>query len=260
MDVVLPSEEAVGELFRRHYGDPHNHGFRVRVRKRFGYFTPEQWYQAVVDQFVSDGAKWIDVGGGRSIFPQNPQLSRELAVRCARLVAIDPSDNLDQNEFANERVKTTIEEYKTDQRFDIATMRMVAEHVERPDIVVRSLAQLVKSKGHVIVYTPNRWSVGSIAASVIPNRWHHKLTRLVSSSRKEENVFPTFYKMNTRKRLRALFEGADFKEVSFAYLDDCALFQRYRITCVVELSMWKVLHLLGITYPENNLLGIYQRQ
>lgn len=230
------------------------------MRHRFRYFTPEAWYQALVDQLVTDDCRWIDVGGGKSVFPHNRKLSCELAERCDRLVGVDPSDNLDQNDLVDERCKSTIEYYQSAELFDLATLRMVAEHIEHPELVVKSLARLIKRTGHVVIYTPNRWSLLAVMASLIPNKLHASVARLLSPDRKDEDVFPTCYRMNTRSRLKKLFEEGGFREVGFAYLDDCVVFARFRATCVLELALWKVCRLLRVRYPENNLLGVYQKQ
>ncbi len=257
---AFPTEKALDSLFRRHSGDPLQHGWRVRMRHRFHYFTAEAWYQAVVDQLVTDKCRWIDVGGGKSIFPHDRKLSCELAKRCEHLVGVDPSTNLDQNDLVDERCKATIEEYYNEGVFDLATLRMVAEHIQQPEKVVQSFSRLIKPMGYVVIYTPNRWAFVSVMASLMPNKLHASFARFMSPGRKDEDVFPTFYRMNTRRRLRNLFEEGGFREVGFAYVDDCVVFQRFRVTCFLELSLWRLFRLVRVRYPENNLLGIYQKQ
>src|SRR5512146_175785 len=94
-----PSSRDLEKLFARHHGNPDTHGWRVRMRRRFGYFSPDEWYEAVVDRLVTPGCRWVDVGGGHSIFPQNVPLSTELAARAGLLVGVDPSENVFANRF-----------------------------------------------------------------------------------------------------------------------------------------------------------------
>jgi SAM-dependent methyltransferase len=257
-NIVLPSEHDLDALFRRHYGDPMGHGWRVKMHHRFGYHHPEKWYEAVVDCLVTDGCKWIDVGGGKSIFPYNPKLSKELADRCSLLVGVDPSNNIHENTFVHQQVQSVIEDFESDDTFDLATLRMVAEHIRQPELVVRSLARLIRPGCHAVIFTPNRWSPVSIASSLIPNRWHSSITHLLWNTNKED-VFPTCYKMNSRRQLRSLFINGGFIEADFAYLANCSTLQRFRPTCFGELCLWRLLSAFGIPYPENDLLGIYRR-
>ena len=256
---ALPAEADLAALFRRHQGDPAGHGWRVRLRHRFGYFTPDEWYEAVVERLVTPGCRWIDVGGGRSLFPENEPLSRELAGRCARLVGVDPSRNIHANALVHDQVQSTIEAFQTQERFDLATFRMVAEHVEQPRLVVQALARLMRAGGHVVIYTPWRWAPGAIAAGLVPGRWHHAFTRAIDT-RAEEDVFATFYRMNDRNRLRACIEQGGFVETAFARLDNCRTWQRFRVACFLELSAWRLLHAVGARDPEQDLLGIYRRR
>ena len=66
--------------------------------------------------------------------------------------------------------------------------------------------------------------------------------------------------MNTRKCLRAFFERGGFTEAAFVYLANCTTFQRFRLTCLIELSLWWLLRQMGLTYPFNHLIGVYQKE
>lgn len=254
MSEVFPSSQDVLDLFRRHHGDPASNGWRVRMRVRFGYRQSPEWYQALVDRLVKPTTRWIDVGGGKALFPHDPRLSRELADRCRLLVGVDPSGNLSMNPFVDEYANCLIEDYQPATVFDLATFRMVAEHVTEPDKVLSALTRLIAAGGHVVIYTPSRWTPISILASIIPNRFHALFV-----DRDSEDVFPTCYKMNTRSTLRKLFESHGFREVGFMQVDDCVLMNRFPLTHFVELTIWRALNLVGLRYPQTDLLGLYER-
>jgi 2-polyprenyl-3-methyl-5-hydroxy-6-metoxy-1,4-benzoquinol methylase len=256
---VLPTRQDLRKRFDSRYGDLRNHGWLTRLTHQFGYFGGDAWYEATVDRLVSHDTSWLDVGGGKSIFPHNEDLSTTLSRRCALLVGVDPSANLAGNPYVHDRANCTIEEYQTERKFDLATLRMVAEHIQQPEAAIESLARLVRPGGKVVIYTPNRWSPVSIAASVIPFWLHEPITRFLWGT-EQEDVFPTVYRMNTRNRLRVLFQQGGFQEIAFAYLDNCSTFQRFRISCFLEFSLWWALRKLRLRYPVNNLLGIYEKR
>jgi SAM-dependent methyltransferase len=252
------SGDALLDVFRLKYGGPEAHGWGPRMRLRFGHFTPDDYYEALVAQLVGDGCAWVDVGCGRDIFPNNRPLAARLAGRCETLVGVDPDDNLDENPLVKERAKTTIDHYRSDLTFDLVTLRMVAEHVTDPDAAVASLARLTRPGGRVVVYTVNRWSPVSLAAKAIPFGLHHAFKRALWKT-EERDTFPVAYRMNTRGALRRAFGAHGFREAGFAYLDDCRTFGRFRVPHYLELSAWRALRALGLRYPENCLLGVYQR-
>ena len=252
-----PSAEDLQELAWEKYGRDMGRGPRRRLR--FRYSLPSDVYEAVVSQYVSEGSCWLDVGGGHAIFPENPGLARRLVSRCTRVVAVDPSDNVHRNEFVHERWQTRLEDYEPDEQFDVATVRMVVEHVDRPEEFVSALSRLVRPGGVVVIFTVNLWSPVSVMSRIVPFGWHHPIKRLFWAG-EEEDTFPVQYRMNTRSKLRRLFDQVGFAEHAFARLDDLSVFAGFRHLGHLELMAWRGLRSVGLGYPESCLMGIYQRQ
>jgi len=246
-------------IFRDKYGqDESAMGWGPRTRCRFGYFTPDDYYEATVSRLVTGGCAWLDVGSGRNVFPSNRKLARLLAQRCGLLVGLDPDSTIEENDLVHERVKESIENYRSDRTFDVVTLRMVAEHVADPEGAVAALSRLTKPGGRVIVYTINRWSPVPIVTYLVPFRFHHLPKRLLWNSN-QRDTFPVAYRMNTRSALGQIFGAHGFQESKFSYLDDCRTFAAFRALLILELCVWRGLRGLGFRYPENCLLGVYQR-
>jgi SAM-dependent methyltransferase len=259
LETRLPARAELEALFREKYGDPAACGPGPRSRFRVGYYTPDDVYEALIDRLVTEGCAWLEVGGGHDLFPWNRPLARALADRCGVLVGVDPSDTIEENPFLHERVRAAIEDFQSPRTFDLVTLRMVAEHIADPESAVASLARLVKPGGKVVVYTVNHWSPLAVLAWVTPFWVHHPLKRLLWGT-EEKDTFPVVYRMNTRKRLASLFHGHGFTEGLFAYLDDCATFHNVRGLNRLELATWRLLQGLGLRYPENCLLGVYEKK
>src|SRR5215469_3604082 len=237
---------------------PDRRGWATVLCTRVGHYTPDDHYESCVESLVGERTDWIDVGGGHAIFPSNPRLAQILAGRCRRLVAVDPSSNVNRNPFAHERRQVMLEDCLEDEGFDLATMRMVVEHVVRPAEFVAGLGRLVRPGGKAVVYTVNRWAPVTMISSNTPMWFHHAAKKMLWRTR-EEDTFPVVYRMNTRSRLRNLFSNGGFREVFCRRLDDCRTFARWKITLTAELALWKALQAAGCRYPETCLLGVYER-
>ena len=255
---ALFSRDRLDRLFRHKYGDPARTGWAPSARWRYDYFLPADYYEAVVESLVTLGCRWVDIGGGHQVFPDNPGLARELGARAAEFVALDPSENVLRNSFAHVRVKATLERFVPDQPFDLATMRMVVEHVEDPLSFVDSLAGVLKPGGRVVILTVGRWAPVTVISSLVPFRFHHSLKSLFWPG-EPEDAFPTFYRMNTRRTLQRLLGQAGFREMAFARLDDLSVFGSRRRMNALELRVRSGLSALGIPYPEHCILGVYER-
>jgi SAM-dependent methyltransferase len=224
----------------------------------FGYFNPDDVYETTVSRLVTPETAWLDVGCGRDIFPSNRATAGLLANRCRLLAGLDPSDNILQNQFVHERHQTTIEDFQPDTQFDLVTLRMVAEHIAKPDEAVRSLGRLTRPGGRVVIYTVYRWSPITVLSSVVPFALHHRIKRLFWDGA-EEDTFPTTYLMNTRRDLAKYFSANGFSEDSFQYCDDCRTTARWRFMSRLELTLWKCLNKLHLHYPEVCILSVYRR-
>lgn len=251
----LPTILDLVALFQSKYDGK---GWGPALRISHDYFSPDDFYEATVDKLVTVGCKWADVGCGRDIFPSNSQLAEKLASRAELVFGIDPDPNVRENKLLTHFSQTTIEECETVHRFDVITLRMVAEHIVDPDAVMAKLAKLLKPEGLVVIYTPYKWAPMSIIASIIPFRLHNPLKWLIWRT-EARDTFPTAYKLNTRNDLDEHTSRHHLREVAFRRIDDCRITGRFKFLQRIELRSRKLLRALGIPYPEACLLAVYRR-
>ena len=253
------SKEELQELFNIKYGDLATTGWSPKLRYQYGYYQANDMYEAYLTKIINKDTRWIDIGGGRALFPSNAPLSKKLAEKCKKLVAVDPSNNVFENPYAHEKYNVLFENYETEDKYDLATFRMVAEHIDDPEAVLNKLNDILVSGGHVIIYTINKYCPIPLITYITPFSLHYNIKKFFWGG-EEQDTFPVAYKMNTRNELKSIFENNGFNEVSFSYLDDLSTFARFKLLSKLELKLWKVTSKLGMRYPEHNLLGHYQKQ
>jgi 2-polyprenyl-3-methyl-5-hydroxy-6-metoxy-1,4-benzoquinol methylase len=149
------------------------------------------------------------------------------------------------------------EDLETDQKFDLATFRMVAEHVSNPIAVIEKLRAVMNPEGLVIIYTINKYSPVPIITYLTPFYLHYKVKKIFWGG-EEKDTFPVEYKMNTRKELLKIFKKGGFSEEYFKHLDDLSTFSRFKRLNYLDLCFWRLLKFFSIRYPENNLMGVYK--
>ena len=256
---IAPSEAELQALFEEKYRMSYGLGWGPKLRHRFGYYMPEDFYEALVAKLVVENCSWVDVGCGRDIFPSNKKLAETLSKKASFVYGIDPDDNVQENPFLTERFQGLVEDCQTQSVFDVITMRMVAEHIQTPQLAVGKLAELTAKGGIVIVFTPNKWSPMSLVAKAVPFKLHNPLKRLIWDS-EARDTFPVAYKLNTRRELAKHFCENGFRELFFAYLDDCTVTGGYPIANRVELVVRNMFCKVGVPYWENCLLAVFQRK
>jgi SAM-dependent methyltransferase len=92
----------------------------------------------------------------------------------------------------------------------------VLEHVRDTAAFFGELARILRPGGYACFRTPNRWGYPGLAAQLIPSRWHAKATSYAQRDRQACDVFPTFYRCNTRARLRRLLHESGFDACVYA--------------------------------------------
>ena len=98
-----------------------------------------------------------------------------------------------------------------DECIDFVASRGVLEHLQRPDLFVQETGRVLRSGGCLLVLTPNLYHYFALAVRIAPygaQRWF--IQKVLGGDPNE--VFPTFYRANTSRRIRSLATRAGLAE------------------------------------------------
>jgi SAM-dependent methyltransferase len=187
---------------------------------RFGGFTRVDGtiaFYSRINAVVQPSSVVLDVGCGRGAAAEDPVPFRRdlqtLRGRCARVIGVDID--------LVGRTNPLIDEFHQiidgrlpipDESIDVCYADWVLEHIEDVDGFLSECSRVLRAGGHLFVRTPNVWSYMGIASRLVPDRLHTRVLARVQPDRKGEDVFPTFYRCNSRGKLRRALErhGFDF--------------------------------------------------
>ncbi len=177
-----------------------------------------------VRALMSPDMQVLDFGAGRGKWQEISQgYKREIVTlrgRCARLVGLDVDRAVLSNPMVDEA--KVLEPGGTlpfpSDSFDMIVSWAVFEHIADPELIAGEFWRILKPGGWICAWTPNKWGYVGIGARLVPNKFHAILSDLLSKTgRKEEDVFPTLYKMNTAKRLVELFPPEAFSHHTYCF-------------------------------------------
>ena len=119
--------------------------------------------------------------------------------------------------------------------FDLIVSCAVLEHLKQPQAVFHEFYRLLKPNGRTILLTPSKYDYVSLAASLIPNKFHGRIVN-ATEGRDETETFPTFYRANSRKQFKILAADTGFVLEKIQYLDQSPYALRfnpllYRLGC-----------------------------
>lgn len=193
---------------------------------------------------------WLDVGCGRQLVPwwMSGQAEREaeLVSRSRSLVGVDPDfAALRDNHSCQVKLKADATALPfANGSFDLVTSNMVFEHVEEPFQSLLEIRRVLRSGGRLLVLTPNWLDIVTIAARVVPNRWHPAIVSRVET-RQAKDVYPTHFRFNRPQTVEHLLKQAGFKNWRIELLEQPATYAHVPIAGRAE-NIW---HKLAARWP-----------
>jgi ubiquinone/menaquinone biosynthesis C-methylase UbiE len=210
-----------------------------------------QWiYTRFVGGLLKPEMRWLDAGCGHEVFKASLNSERELIGKVQFAVGCDVGiDALRNHRSLNRRLCARLEELPfPDGTFDLVTLNMVAEHLEQPEVTFGEFARVLREGGLLVVHTPNSNSypvvLGRILKWLLPKTVIDRLIRFFDH-REPDDVFPTFYRANTKKRLDAMLRCAGMVKKEFLLLPDVALFHFFAPLGLPEVLITRFFFWLG---------------
>jgi SAM-dependent methyltransferase len=162
-------------------------------------------YRDLIAKHLIPGQRLLDAGCGRYM-----TFCKDFA-GIASVVGIDLESVLDtNNRIAPFGVRGDLSRLPfPSAHFDMIISRSVVEHLEHPCQVFREFWRVLRPGGKVVIITPNKYDYVSVIAALTPYRMHRSLVSKIFRV-PEDDVFPTFYRANTRSAIRRSFTSAGF--------------------------------------------------
>lgn len=173
---------------------------------------PYKLYEQQVERLLRPDSTLLDAGCGRTL----PVLKKYQG-RAQRLIGIELVEFTDTPQGIETYNADLANIPLPDACVDLIMSRSVFEHLTDPEAVYREFSRILRPGGHVVFLTANMWDYGTLAARMVPNRFHAKIVKHVEG-RAEEDTFPTAYKTNTRSDVQKLATSAGLTVASFEYL------------------------------------------
>jgi len=173
-------------------------------------------YKDLLRGLLQPGVRWLDVGCGQGVIRPWTLLPRENEISFthapALCVGVDSDvPALRTNHCIPERVAGNICILPfADCSFDVVTANMVLEHIENPTALLSEVWRVLRPKGVFVFHTPNRYYPPSVLARTLPESTKSRLVALVTN-RRESDVYPTFYRINTESAISDQSTAAGFR-------------------------------------------------
>ncbi len=197
---------------------------RFHPELRYGGFTDLDGsilFYARVQALLSPDAVAVDIGCGRGTQADDPvHFRRELRIlrgKCHRVIGLDVDPTGADNPYMDEfRLIRAGSRWPIDSgSADLVLADFVLEHIAEPEFFFSEAARVLRSRGVICIRTINAQSYVGVASRLVPDRLHTRLLGQLQPHRAERDVFPTFYRCNTIRRLRRFLQAQGFDAVVY---------------------------------------------
>ena len=124
-------------------------------------------------------------------------------------------------------------------KVDLIVADYVLEHIEDVKLFSEQVNKCLVQGGWFCARTPHKYSYVGIFARLLKNNLHAKALRFIQPDRKEVDVFPTTYNLNTLRDIEKAFMGWEHK--SYIYRSDPAYFFGNKLLYKLQSFMHRVL-------------------
>lgn len=155
----------------------------------------------------------LDLGAGRAGWFEDDAIElrrsvRQMKGRFSKVVAADLDEAVFQNKASD--LNVLIEDGRVpldDETVDVIVADFVFEHVDDVEAFKAEIMRVLKPGGWLCARTPHKFHYVSLFSQVLQGPLEDYVLRYAQPHRKEEDVFPKKYKLNSLTQIRQVFRG-----------------------------------------------------
>lgn len=164
-------------------------------------------YEDILNEYCEETFKWLDLGCGHQLLPswRFEQEKTLINSEGKLIVGIDYDYlSLTKHKTITNKLRGDITNLPfPDSTFDLITSNMVFEHLDNPEEQLKEISRVLSKGGKLIFHTPNKLSYATMMARMIPEAIKNRLVYILEG-RKEEDVFPAYYKINSPSKIKEI--------------------------------------------------------
>jgi SAM-dependent methyltransferase len=180
-----------------------------------------------VNALLQPGMVVLDYGAGRSEWYADDDCAfrRELRTikgKVGRMLGCDVDPVVLENRSVDEAfvIQPGSPVPLADASLDMILCDNTFEHIDRPEVLAAEFTRLLKPGGWICARTPNKLAYTSAITRLVPNRMHRGVLRHAQPGRKSEDVFPTRFRLNTKRAIRRYFPAEQYDDFTYYALPE----------------------------------------
>jgi len=221
----------------------------------------QEVYEEVLRTHVTRATAWLDLGCGRHILnPWRGEAEQTLVRECPQVVGVDiDHDAIAENRSVSLKCLATGAALPfAAESFDLVTANMVVEHLEAPTPNFREISRVLKPGGAFLLHTPNAMGYPTLLARILPETVKKRAASRLDG-RREADVYPTFYRANSRRSLMAIARESSFEAIDLHFIVTSAIFAVVPPIALLELLWLRALLHERLADLRTNIIAVLRK-
>lgn len=146
-----------------------------------------------------------------------------------------------------------------DNMFDLIICEWVAEHLDRPEDVMKEFYRVLKPNGYLFISTSNVLNpIILLGGKIFPYSIVRRLHKILYNV-EEEDVFPLRYKFNTLRKISKTMKELGFREDILMTANNPWYLKFNRVLCLFYILFERFCSKFNLRFLDIYLLGIYRK-
>ncbi|MFC1663153.1 class I SAM-dependent methyltransferase [Patescibacteria group bacterium] len=178
--------------------------YRRMVKYYPNFISGGKIYLNTLNKIIANNSIVLDVGCGTG------GLIEKIKEKPKEIIGLDIDHQaLSKNNFITKKILSSAESVPLPEKsIDVVTAEFVIEHLENPNKVFKEIYRLLKTNGSFVFITPNIKNPLMLLSKYTPP-WLHQAYRQ-GLLKKSDQIYRTYYRVNTYKQLGDLAYQAGF--------------------------------------------------
>ncbi|MDH5607692.1 MAG: methyltransferase domain-containing protein [Anaerolineae bacterium] len=144
--------------------------------------------------------------------------------------------------------------------FDLVLSRWVLEHLEDPETFFSEVSRVLRPDGRLLILTPNMWNYAGLTIMATPHAFQRWFVKTLLKGNPDE-VYPVYYRANTRSRLRSLAAQQGLYEESIIFVQGSPDLMGFtKFTYLIGVLYERIVNRFGFLAPfREGILSVYRK-
>jgi ubiquinone/menaquinone biosynthesis C-methylase UbiE len=141
--------------------------------------------------------------------------------------------------------------------FDVIVSAWVVEHMKEPPKIFKEFHRVLKRGGSLIIVTNSLFHPMMFLSFILPERLRDAIKKRLFPPKFDEDTFPTYYKLNSVRKMKVTLKDLGFSKVFTDYSGDPSIYLFFRRIFPIALLYEKVTNIKWLKFLKMHVVGHY---